>query len=616
MSHERLKPVFSLDADKIEELKRIVPEAFADGKINWETLKQALGENLEDEGADNEHFGLFWPGKREARRMAAIPSKGTLVPVPGDGIDEETTHNIFIEGENLEVLKLLQKSYAGRVKMIYIDPPYNTGNDFVYEDDFREPLEEYFRRTGQLDEEGKPLTTNTRADGRFHSRWLSMIFPRLKLARNLLRDDGLIFVSIDETEAANLTLLMNEVFGEENFLQQIVWKNKYGPGAQTKGFGNHHEYTLAYSRTPIQGISSKLSAEEMQSYKNKDLKYEIRGGYITQPLATKSKDDRPNLVYPVEYKGQKIWPDKQWIWSKERMMDALQKDEIVINESNGKFSVRFKQYLRDERGQLRKGKPLSLMIGPFNQDGTSELRELFGKDIFDFPKPPEFVKHFFSMVINDIDDKEGIFLDFFAGSGTTAQAVLALNDEDSGNRRFICVQMPEACDEDSKAHAAGYKTIAEICRDRIIRFSKKLQKEKRKGDIGVTAWKLDRSNYRVWQDYDGTNLPELESKLDLFGTPLVQGWDPRNLLAEILLLEGFPLDSKIEKLKGQEKNMVQRVSSDWLEHKLLVCLDEKINEDSINALKFDENDIFVCLDSALSDQDKMRLADVCKLKTI
>src|SRR4030042_6285714 len=181
MSHQRLKPTFSLDADKIEELKRIVPEAFADGKINWETLKQVLGEYLEDEGAEAEHFGLFWPGKREARRLAVIPSKGTLVPVPGEGIDEETTHNIFIEGENLEVLKLLQKSYAGRIKMIYIDPPYNTGNDFVYEDNFREPLEEYLRRTGQVDEEGKPWTTNTRAEGRYHSKWLTMMFARLKL---------------------------------------------------------------------------------------------------------------------------------------------------------------------------------------------------------------------------------------------------------------------------------------------------------------------------------------------------------------------------------------------------------------------------------------------------
>lgn len=237
MPHERLRPGFVFDEERIKQLKQIAPEAFADGKINWETLKEALGNYTEEDNPEVEHFGLFWPGKKEARKLASIPSKGTLIPCPGEGVDEETTRNIFIEGENLEVLKILQKSYAGRIKMIYIDPPYNTGNDFVYEDDFKEPLEEYLRRTGQVDEEGKPMTTNTRADGRFHSKWLSMMYPRLRLARNLLRDDGLIFVSIDDNEITNLRTILNELFGEEQFQSQIVWKNKYGPGAQTKGIG-------------------------------------------------------------------------------------------------------------------------------------------------------------------------------------------------------------------------------------------------------------------------------------------------------------------------------------------------------------------------------------------
>jgi len=215
MPIEKLRPSFSFDEEKIKQLKEIAPEAFADNQVNWEVLKEALGEYLEEDEQDIEHFGLFWPGKREARRMASIPSKGTLVPCPGEGIDEENTRNIFIEGENLEVLKILQKSYADRIKMIYIDPPYNTGNDFVYDDDFTEPIEEYRRRTGQIDEEGKPLTTNKKADGRFHSKWLSMMYPRLRLAKNLLSDDGVIFVSIDDNEVHNLRMIMNEVFGEK-----------------------------------------------------------------------------------------------------------------------------------------------------------------------------------------------------------------------------------------------------------------------------------------------------------------------------------------------------------------------------------------------------------------
>ena len=253
MPIEKLRPTYSFDEERIKELNRIVPEVFADGKINWEVLKEALGEYLEDEKGQVEHFGLFWPGKKEARRAAALPPEGTLEPIYGEGLKADGTpdtdgindsSNIFIEGENLEVLKILQKSYAGRIKMIYIDPPYNTGNDFVYDDNFTEPLQEYLRRTGQIDGEGKPLTTNKKADGRFHSRWLTMIYPRLILARNLLENSGLIFVSIDDNEINHLRTILNEIFGEENFQQEIVWKNKYGPGAQTKGFGNLHEYIL------------------------------------------------------------------------------------------------------------------------------------------------------------------------------------------------------------------------------------------------------------------------------------------------------------------------------------------------------------------------------------
>lgn len=245
MSIERLKPAHFFDEDRLAALKTIAPEAFADGKINWATLKDALGGELEENEADAEHFGLFWPGKREARKMAGKPSAGTLVPA--EGVDEEKTGNIFIEGENLEVLKLLRKSYAGRVKMIYIDPPYNTGNDFVYDDDFTEPLQDYLKRTGQIDGEGRPLTTNKKADGRYHSKWLSMMYPRLRLARELLRDDGVIFVSIDDNEIHHRRILMNEVFGEENRIATIVWQKRYSR-ENREAIGDVHEYLVCFEK--------------------------------------------------------------------------------------------------------------------------------------------------------------------------------------------------------------------------------------------------------------------------------------------------------------------------------------------------------------------------------
>ena len=618
---EKIKPKFSFDEERVKQLKQIAPEAFADGKINWETLKESLGENLEEDGAESEHFGLFWPGKKEARKLATMPSKGTLIPMEGEGIDEENTQNIFIEGENLEVLKLLQKSYAGKIKMIYIDPPYNTGNDFVYEDDFTEPVQEYLKRTGQLDEEGKPLTTNTRADGRFHSKWLSMMYPRLRLARNLLRDDGIIFVSIDDNEVHNLRPVMNEIFGEENFVEQVTWKKRYGAGGGTKGFAKLHEYILVYSKTSIENIEAPLSEEQINSYKSRDEKFESRGAYITQPLSTSSKGERGNLMYPIIHNNKEIRPKpgNRWLWSKQKFDESYLKNEIVINENEEGYSVRFKQYLKDENGKIRNGKPLSIKQDVFNQEGTQEVAELFGKKgIFDFPKPVALLKYFFSFIINDKVEKEGIYLDFFAGSATTAHSLLELNKEDEGKRKFILVQLPEILEDNSEAKKQGYKTISEISKDRIRKAAKKIKKEnsKSKIDFGFQVFKLANSNYKSWKNYEGKSVADLEKQFDLFSTPLVNGWKPENLLYEILLLEGFPLNSKVELLKEYKKNKVQEVSSDFCEHKLLVCLDKKIENETIVGLKLIVGNIFVCLDNAINDQDKVRLSDKGLIKTI
>lgn len=630
MAHERLRPQFLFDEEKIRQLKQLAPECFEDGKINFETLRQNLGNwAQEEEDKDLEHFGLFWPGKRDARRIASMPPQGTLEPVYGEGLKangkpdkdgENDSKNIFIEGENLEVLKILQKSYAGKIKMIYIDPPYNTGNDFVYDDDFTEPLQEYLRRTGQIDEEGKPLTTNKRSDGRFHSKWLSMMYPRLRLARQLLREDGLIFVSIDDNEIHNLRAIMNEIFGEEKLLGQIVWKNKYGAGAKTRGFIEVHEYILCYSKEDIQDVESDLSEEQILEYdKNKDQNYSIRGGFVTQPLMTNSLGDRKNLQYPIEYNGDLIHPRKQWVWEKSRLLEAIEKDEVVIKKKkDGEYSVRAKVYLKDEHGKIRKGKPLSLLNGPFNQEGTKEVADLIGENIFSFPKPSELLKFLFRFTVNNREDKGGIYLDFFAGSGTSAQAIQELNLSDGGDRSFICVQLPELLDAKTEAYKKGYKAITEITSKRLNALSKSLMKEKGNTiDLGFKHSKLSKSNFLGWNNYSGTSIEDLQKSIDLFNQePLVSGWKKDGLILELILLEGFTISSSIEIFNHYKSNAIVKVSDVYCEHSLQICLDKEIKKETLSSLKLSGNDIFICLDSAISNVDKLRLSDKGLIKTI
>jgi adenine specific DNA methylase Mod len=346
---------------------------------------------------------------------------------------DQESGNLLIQGDNLHALKALLPYYAGKVKCIYIDPPYNTGNEgWRYNDNVNSPeIKQWL-----ADVVGKEDEDLSR-----HDKWLCMMYPRLQLLKKLLRKDGIIFISIDDNVATYLKLLLDEIFGRQNFVQQIVWKNKYGPGAMTKGFGNIHEYIFCYSKTPIKSIEANLSPEDIKKYKYKDKYFETRGGYITQPLATKSKDDRPNLVYPLLHNGVEIFPDKQWIWSKERMLEAYEKGWLQINEKNNKYSVRFKQYLKDENGNVRKSKPISILLGPFNQDGTAEITSIFGEKIFNNPKPTSLIEYLISMIINENEEKDGLYLDSFAGSGSTAQAVLNLNNQDGGNRRFILVEL-------------------------------------------------------------------------------------------------------------------------------------------------------------------------------
>lgn len=628
MPVEKLHPTFTFTEDRLRELQAVVPEAFADGQVNWATLREALGAYLEDEGPGTEHFGLFWPGKRQARRLAAQPSKGTLRPAPGEGVNEATTRNLFIEGDNLEVLKLLQKSYSGRVKLIYIDPPYNTGNDFVYKDDFREPLDEYLKRTGQADAEGL-LTSNPKAGGRFHSNWLNMMLPRLMLARTLLSEDGVIFVSIDDTEVANLKQITNEIFGEENFLACILWQKKYAVSNDDDGVGKMHDFILCY-RKSIEFTRNLLPRTEKQLERYKNLDNDPRGNWSSDNyISNKSKKERPTLYYPIIHPktNEEIWPNENAVWrySKENHNLMVAENRLYWGPDFSYKIPRIKRFISEIQDGLVPTTWWDFKEVGHNDEAQKETFELIGRKVFSTPKPVRLIKKIIKISTNL--NENHIVLDFFSGSCTTAHAVLELNrEEDSGNRRFIMVQMPESTPKDSEARTAGYQTIAEIGKERIRRVIKKLAdspqaeliaKRDTPEDLGFAVYKLDRSHFKAWQDYDGPPDPAaLDDLFSRFETPLVDGWQPRALLDEVLLQQGFPLDSRRTRRKDYPSNAVVQIDCEWFSFRLFVCLDDTLRADTIAALRLDPDDKFVCLDSALTDQTKQQLADRCTLVVI
>jgi adenine-specific DNA-methyltransferase len=594
----------------MEHLKSVVPEAFADGKINWEILKESLGSFIEDDEGEVEHYAFTWPGKRQARRLAGKPPQGTLVPEPGEGINEESTENIFIEGDNLEVLKLLQKSYAGKIKMIYIDPPYNTGNDFIYNDNFTTPLDEYLKLTGQIDEKGSPLVSNKKSDGRFHSKWMNMMYPRLLLGKNLLNDDGVIFISIDDNEIENLKKICGEIFGEENFIGTFTKQSKVGGGSDSKYIAKEHEYMIVFAKNidSCPEMFEPHSEEYLKRYKEED----SEGRFFWDTLA------RPGLKNPINYDikapdGSIVNGD--WIWSKKRFEEELKNKNVrIVNKKDNSWSVQFKQRLN-----LAGKKPRS-MTSDFGGtiEGKKEVSEIFGSDkIFSYPKSVKHIKK----ILEFVNDKNSTILDFFAGSATTAHAVLDMNREDGGKRKFIMIQLPEVCEDGSEAYKAGFKTIADISKERISRVIKKIVSENdikglSKIDVGFKVFKLQKSHFNEWQDYKGSNVNEL---MDLFAKQedaLVEGWKPEDLIVEIMLQEGFPLHSKISTMDSIKDNKVIQVKSEFCNHVIFICLDEKVGDKTINDLPLTDKDIFICVDKALTDQQKVSLSDKGVIKTI
>ena len=601
-------------------LKEVFPEVFTESKIDFGKLRLTLGSDVDDE---EERFGMTWPGKRDCFKVIQEPSIGTLKPSRDESVNWDKTENLFIEGDNLEALKLLQKSYYGKIKMIYIDPPYNTGNEFIYPDKYSESLETYLAYTGQVDAEGRKFSTNKEAEGRFHSKWMNMIYTRLFLARNLLKEDGLVFVSIDNNEVDNLKKCCNEIFGEENFIEQMVWKKRY-QGAKEKYFASIQEYIFVYCKNinnlkPFFIPSSKKYIENY--YTEKDEYYSERGPFRTQPLeAGKSMGDRENLIYPVPAPdGTEVMPKRQWVWGKERTLEALKNGTLSFKKDrDGKWAISFKQYLKDKNGEIRKTKPFSIIDNIFTQHGTKEISDLFGSgNIFPFPKPTKLIKLLLNIGAPD-KEKHQIILDLFAGSGTCACAVMGSNFEDEGNRKFIMVQLPEPCSEKTEAFKAGYKTIADIGKERIRHVIKKIQEEldnedpialpKADIDLGFKVFKLDKSNFKIW-DGNIANKP-IQEQLKLAIDHIDPNSKEEDILYEILLKSGFELTTPVEKLTIEGKKVYSVA-----EGALLICLEKNLTKNLIRAIAEKEPHRVVCLDSGFKGNDQLKTNAVQIMKS-
>ena len=613
-----------IENENLQKLRAVFPNFVKDGEVDLDAIKAFF--NNEGMLAGVEKYGLNWAGKNSAFKAIRTPSTGTLTPQEKESKDFDTTENIFIEGDNLEVLKLLQKHYREQIKMIYIDPPYNTGKDFIYTDNFTENKNDYYERTGQSCD-GIKLTSNPESNGRYHSDWLTMMYPRLFLARNLLRDDGVIFVSINDHEVANLRMIMDEIFGEENFVAQMVWQNA---SRHSEQISNEHEYILCYvknvdmigqwkkARPEVQGMITlveqlKVSGKSIE-WAEKQLKTSImhlvskdkrKYGYLQNYL---NIDENWHIYYPVDLTGEGEGPARKFgnkvvpppagrHWMGQDTIDELIKNDRLVFRADRAYR---KLLLEESDANLK-----SVIQIP-TRNGSELLKELLGKDIFDKPKPHNLLAELVHFVTADND----IILDFFAGSGTTAHAVMAQNDEDDGNRKWICVQIPEGTHEDSEACKAGYLNIAQISRERIRRAGAKIGK----GDTGFKAFALSPSNYSEWNvltDKDDEETLKKQSKL-FIEQPLVKGFDEKSVVYEILLKEGYDLNAKVEHEKGDLNPWV--IASG--ERNLVVTFAKKVFKEQVEKLSLSQNDTFVRLDSALDDTTKVNIMRNLMVKTI
>ncbi len=563
-------------AENVERLKALFPEACAEGKIDFATLKQLLGGEVEER---EEKYGLNWHGKRRARQLALTPSTGALRPCPEESVDWDTTQNLMIEGDNLEVLKLLQKSYAGKVKLIYIDPPYNTGNDFVYPDDYRDNIKNYLELTGQTDGENRKLSSNTEASGRFHTDWLNMMYPRLKLAKYLLRRDGVIFISIDDGELPALRLAADDIFGEENFLACFVWKSRQNKDNRTlTGASVDHEYIVCY------GNNIRGNVRDQSQYSNLD--NDSRGDWISANMVgIATAERRPNLHYDLVNPGTGLnygCPRMGWRYDRDTMARLID-EKRVLWPANPNGRPRRKAFLSELESDFT---GFSTFIGDyiFTRDGTADIDALFDVRLFSFPKPVRLITN----LIEQGADGEDIVLDFFAGSGTTGHAVMAQNAADGGKRRYILIQLPELLSTENRDQktAADFCdrlgkpcNIAELTKERLRRAGNKVRGENPMfaGDIGFRVFRLDTTNIRSWEpdrkDLEGTLLDGIDH--------IKPDRSEQDILYELLLKLGLDLSAPIETRTVAGKQ-VRSIGAGVL----FACLDENIAREDVEPLAF------------------------------
>lgn len=591
----------NITEDLISKLKEIIPGAFTEDKINLEQLKQILGESI---NTDSERYQLNWAGKNDAYKVLQESSKSTLNPDLKESVNWEETENIFIEGENLDALKILQKPYYGKIKMVYIDPPYNTGSDnFIYPDKFSESKEEYLQRTNQKDEDGL-LTReglfrpNRKENGQFHSNWLSMMLPRLFLARNLLKDEGIIFVSIDDNEYANLKLLLNEIFGEENFVSTLMWRRRKTQANLSKFISPVHDYILCYAKNIEKLEFNKLPYSDdfiKKTFNNPD--NDPRGVYQTRPLAQPENSSNPSYELQLP-NGRKI--TAKWSCSPDTFKKYVEEDRLYIPKG-GEGMPRLKIFLSELDGLL----PNTWLDDiATNEEGSKEVETIFGSNaFFTAPKPTNLIKHLLKLGSN-IDD---IILDFFAGSGSTAHAVLDLNKEDGGNRKFICIQLPEPVEEKSIPFQKGYKSISSISIRRIQSVinslnsaPKELFHNQLNEKVGFRVFRLENSNFKIWRTDNISSPEELAKQVELFGSSILPDSLDRNMLWELLLKSGIPLSTKISEWKQEGKTVYYSTS-----YKLAISFSEIDNAvlDFLIQLKPNQ---FICLDRSFKNEDSKK----------
>lgn len=564
----------------------------ANGKaIDFDLLKQELSYAVVE--GTKERYRLEWPGKKEAVVIANLPTTKTLRPVREDSVDFDNTENLYIEGDNLEVLKLLQESYLGKIKMIYIDPPYNTGNDFLYKDSFAQNSEEYKFESGQKDEYHVRLVANPETSGRYHSDWLTMMYPRLKLARNLMKEDGVIFISIDDNEVHNLRKICDEIFGEQNFLVNVIWEKRFTRSNNSKTFATLTEHVLCYRKSEsLAEVKEPRNEKADSTYSNPD--NDPRGVWTSVSYVNPAtKEQRPNLSYDLTnpLTGDKVvHPTNAWKYEYSTYIKHQEENRLYWGKEGGNTYPRLKRFLSEMEGGMVPVNFWTRQDAGTTDDASKSLEQLMGKKVFDFPKPISLIQKAMRIGTKESD----IILDFYSGSATTAHAVMQLNSENSGKRKFIMVQLPEMIDEKSEAYKVGYKNICEIGKERIRRAAKKIKEETgAKIDYGFRVYRLDSSNmqdvYYKPQDYKQSNI-------DMFADNVKPDRTADDLLAQIMLDWGLPLSLKIEQLTIANKK-VFRVA----DNSLYACFDGGIDEAFAKEVAKDQPLRVVFRDSGFKD---------------